>query len=480
MNQPHTKEHCHMSAQYDVVVIGAGPGGYVAAIRAAQLGASVALVDRQYVGGTCLNVGCIPTKAWVQSAWLLKEARHSETFGVKSSGVEFDFALANRHKQKVVDQLVRGVTGLVKANGIDLITGTAQFVDSNTLSVDGDTVTFTNAIVATGAAPTRPPIPGIDDSRCVDSTGLLALETLPRRLAVIGGGVIGVEFASIFSEFGSEVTVFEFLPHLVPMEDVDASKALEKEFKAKKINLQLGTGVTNIVGGADAVTLEYEGGSVEADIVLVATGRAPVLDGLNLEGAGVQYELGARGGIATDEHMRTSVANIYAIGDCANKFQLAHTASREGEVAAENAMGHESSVDYKAVPRVVYTDPEIAAVGLTEAQAREQYGDTVRVGSFPFAANSRAAIYGQRAGFVKTIHESTYGELLGVVMVGAHVSDMISAGVNALEAESTIETIAHSIQAHPTLAESIKEAALDAMGQVIHMPPARPRATAGV
>ena len=472
-----------MSAHYDVVVIGAGPGGYVASIRAAQLGAKVALLDeRGNTGGTCLNVGCIPTKAWVHSAWLLRQLQHSADFGVVAENVSLDFPRASRHKEKVVQQLVRGVGGLVKANGVDFIPGRGQFVDASTISVEGDSITFDTAIVATGSAPTRPPIPGIDDSRCVDSTGLLEVEQVPKRLLVLGGGVIGCEFASIFQTFGSEVTIIEMLPHLIAMEDEEACKALEKELKGRKVNLQLDSRVERLEGSASGVTAHYSGskgsGSIEADLVLVATGRAPSVSGLNLEAAGVEYD--PRKGISTDDTMRTNVPNIYAIGDCAGKYQLAHTASREGEVAAENALGHEAHVDYKAVPRVVYTDPEIAAVGLTEAQAREQYGEDARVGRFPFAANSRAAIYGERTGFVKVIYEARYGELLGVVMVGGHVSDMISAGVNALEAESTIETVAYSIQAHPTLAESIKEAALDAMGQVIHMPPARPRATAGV
>lgn len=473
-----------MSAQYDVVVIGAGPGGYVAAIRAAQLGAKVALVDKRgNTGGTCLNVGCIPTKAWVHTASLLKQARHAEDFGVVQSGVELDFGKAARRKSKVVEQLVRGVGGLVKANGVDFLAGSAQFVDANTLSVEGDRLTFVSAIVASGSFPTRPPIPGIDDSRCIDSTGLLELEELPKRLLVLGGGVIGCEFASIFAEFGSDVTIVEMLPHLVAMEDQAASAALQKEFKRRGIAMQMESRVERLEGSSTGVTAYFSGpggtGSVEADVVLVATGRAPQVDGLALEAAGVNFDL--RTGIPTDATMRTNVPNIYAVGDVAGKWQLAHTASREGEVAAENALGHSASVDYKAVPRVVYTDPEIAAVGLTEEQARAQYGDAVRVGSFPFAANSRATIYGDTSGFVKVIYEETYHELLGVIMVGSHVSDMIAAGVNALEAESTIETLAFSIQAHPTLAESIKEAALDAMGQVIHMPPSKkPRATAAV
>jgi dihydrolipoamide dehydrogenase len=466
-----------MSAHYDVLVIGAGPGGYVAAIRAAQLGAKVAVVDsREGAGGTCLNVGCIPTKALVHSAWLLDHFKKAEQFGVVASGVELDFSKAARNKDKVVQGLVRGVSGLVKANGVDYLHGTAQFVDANTVSVNGDSITFDKAIVASGSLPARPPIPGIDDQRCVDSTGMLALEEQPKRVIVLGGGVIGCEFASIYAAFGSEVTIIEMLPGLIPMEDADAGKALEKELKRKGVTLQLGSKVERLEGAASGVTAHFTdakggAGSVEADIVLVATGRVPNVKELNLEAAGVSYD--PRAGIATNEEMRTNVSHVFAIGDCAGKWQLAHTASREGEVAAENAMGHSALVDYKAVPRVVYTDPEIAAVGLTEAQAREEYGDDVRIGTFPFAANSRAQIYGDTAGFVKVIYEDRWHELLGVVMVGGHVSDMISAGVVALEAESTIETIAFSIQAHPTLAESIKEAALDALGQVVHMPPKR-------
>ncbi|MCW2926271.1 MAG: dihydrolipoamide dehydrogenase, partial [Thermoleophilia bacterium] len=446
-----------MSAHYDVLVIGAGPGGYVAAIRAAQLGGKVAVIDgRDVPGGTCLNVGCIPTKALVHSAWLLDHFKKAEAFGVVASGVELDFGKATRNKNKVVEGLTRGVGGLIKANGIDYLQGMAQFVDANTVSVGSDRITFDKAIVASGSLPGRPPIPGIDDQRCLDSTGMLALEEQPRRVLVLGGGVIGCEFASIYSSFGSEVTIVEMFDHLVPMEDVDASKALEKEFKRKKITLQLGSKVERLEGAASGVTAHFtdakgNAGSVEADIVLVSTGRVPNVKDLNLEAAGVSYD--PRAGIATYEEMRTNVSHIYAIGDCAGKWQLAHTASREGEVAAENAMGHQALVDYKAVPRVVYTDPEIAAVGLTEEQAREEYGDDIKVGTFPFAANSRAQIYGDTTGFVKVIYEERWHELLGVVMVGGHVSDMISAGVTALEAESTVETIAFSIQAHPMLAE---------------------------
>lgn len=479
MNRLWQKEH--QVEQYDVVVIGAGPGGYVAGIRAAQLGGKVAVIDRAWAGGTCLNVGCIPTKCWVHSASVLHTVKDADRFGVVVGGdVSVDMGKANRHKEKVVKTMVGGVEGLLKANGVDFLRGTAQFVDATTLTVDGDRIGFKSAIIATGSAPVRPPIPGIDDSRCIDSTGILALTEIPKRLLVLGGGVIGCEFASIFAQFGSEVALVEMLPSLVINEEPEASKALTKEMGSLGVAIHTDSRCERIEGGKAGITAYFSGPkgeqSFEADYILVATGRAPVVDGLNLEGLGVEFD--QRSGIATDAAMRTNVPNVFAIGDVAGKFQLAHTASREGEVAAENALGHPATVDYRAVPRVVYTAPEIAAVGLTEAQAREEYGDDVQVGSFPFSANSRAATYGDRTGFVKVVTEARYGELLGVTMVGNHVSDMISAGVVGIEAESTVETIAYSIQAHPTLAEALKEAALDAMGQVVHMPPKRPRAAA--
>ncbi|MFN8223881.1 MAG: dihydrolipoyl dehydrogenase [Gaiellales bacterium] len=459
----------------DVAVLGGGPAGYTAAIRAAQLGGKVVCIEREpALGGTCLRVGCIPTKAWVQSAHALHDARETFTrLGVQVGDPVLDFATVAAWKDGVVTQMTGGVASLFKANGVEWVQGTGRFTGPNTLAIEGrEDVTFRSAIVATGSAPVRPPIPGLDSPRCVDSTGLLALAEVPRRLVILGGGIIGVEFASIFNRFGSEVTIIEMLPSLIPTEDADAGKELEKAFKRRGIALQLGKQCTGVEDtGAGLVVRFGDGESVEADLMLVAVGRVAVVDGLGLEAAGVATEPRR---IPTDDHRRTSVPHIYAAGDVAGYWQLAHTGFREGEVAAENAMGHEATVGSPAVPRPIYTDPEIAGVGLTEAQARERFGDdNVAVGRCPWAAIARAVMSGNTTGWVKTIHETTYGELLGVVIVGPHATDLIGEAVVALDAESTIETIADGVAPHPTLAEALKEAGLVALDRAIHLPPKR-------
>ena len=369
--------------------------------------------------------------------------------------------------------MTSGVASLFKANGVEWVKGRGRFADANTIAVEGgEDVTFKSAIVATGSYPMRPPIEGLDSPLCVDSTGLLAQETVPKRLVVLGGGIIGCEFASIFQRFGSEVTIVEMLPSLIPMEDADASKELAKQFGKRGIALELEQQCTKVKDRATKLTVHYgDGKKVEADLMLVAVGRAPLVEGLGLEELGVQVD--RKAGIGTDEHRRTAVPHIYAVGDCAGYWQLAHTAFREGEVAAENALGHDAVVDPRGVPRPIYTDPEVAAVGLTEAQAREQYGDEVAVGTFPWVANARAVMQDATVGWVKSIHETRYGELLGLVMVGPHVTDLIEAGVVALDAEATVETVADGIAPHPTLSEAIKEAGLVALGRPIHMPPKR-------
>src|SRR2546421_8546377 len=456
----------------DVAVLGGGPGGYTAAIRAGQLGVKVACIEKEpELGGTCLRVGCIPTKAWVQTAFALKQAEESfAKFGVQTSGTTLDFAASNAWKAGVVKQMTQGVAGLFKANDVEWVKGPGRFRDANTIAVEGgESVSFKQAIVATGSFPLRPPIPGLDSPRCVDSEGLLAQEQVPRRLVVLGGGIIGCEFASIFRRFGSEVTIIEMLPTLIPQEDVDASKELAKQFGRRGIALHLEKQCTGVEESGDGLTVHFgDGETVECDLMLVSVGRGPLVEGLGLGEIGV--ELDKRKGIAADEHRRTTVPHIYAVGDCAGYWQLAHTAFREGEVAAENALGHEAVVDNRGVPRPIYTDPEIASVGLTEAEAREQHGDDVAVGMFPWVANARAVIENETAGWVKSIHETRYGELLGIVMVGPHVTDLIEAGVVALDAESTVETVADGMAAHPTLSEAIKEAGLLAPRRALHVP----------
>jgi dihydrolipoamide dehydrogenase len=406
----------------------------------------------------------------VQTAFALKEAE--ETFaklGVKVGSPELDFGAANKWKDAVVKQLTQGVAGLFKANGVEWVKGTGRFKDPNTIAVEGgEDVTFKSAIIATGSYPLRPPIEGIDSERCVDSTGLLAQTEVPRRLVILGGGIIGCEFASILHRFGSEVTIVEMLPNLIPMEDEDASKELLKQFQKRGIAVHLGSQCKKVEEKGDGLVVHFDDEQVECDLMLVATGRGPVVKDLGLEEIGVEHD--EKKGIAADDRRRTTVQHIYAAGDCAGYWQLAHTAFREGEVAAENALGHDAVVDNRGVPRPIYTDPEVAAVGLTEQQAREQYGDDVATGMFPWSANGRAIMQNETTGWVKSIHEGRYGELLGLVLVGPHVTDLVEAGVVALDAESTVETVADGMAAHPTLSEAIKEAGLVALGRAIHVP----------
>ena len=461
----------------DLVVLGSGPGGYPAAIRAAQLGASVVMVEQaETVGGTCLNVGCIPTKAMVQSAHAYNDAQgHFAQLGVRVGNVDLDFEQVQSNRRGIVDGVVKGLAGLLKADGVQVVKGRGSFTGPNTLAVEGgEDIQFKSAVIATGSRSASPPIPGIDHPRCINSTGALELDAVPRRLAVLGGGVIGVEFASIYAQFGSAVTVIEMLPNLIGNEDADAVAALQRAFRRRGIAVELGARATGITERDGDLALAYSAGDdnkeLLADIILVATGRVANVEDIGLETAGVTAEPRR---IPVDSHMRTNVPHIYAVGDVAANWQLAHTAFREGEIAAENALGHASEIDYRSTPRCVYTDPEIASVGLSEAQARELHGEHVVVGTMPYAAIARAAMYGDRTGFVKVIGESRYGELLGMVAVGTQATELIEAGVVAIEAEATLETVGDSIAAHPTLGEATKEAALVALGRPLHIPAKR-------
>ncbi len=458
----------------DVAVIGGGPAGYTAAIRAAQLGGRVACIDQEpALGGTCLRVGCIPTKAWVQTAHAYRDAQVTfAKLGVRVEQPALDFGTAVQWKDAVVDQMTGGVAMLFKANGVEWVQGTGRFTGASTIAVEGkEDVTFRSAIVATGSFPVRPPIPGLDSPRCVDSTGLLAQTEVPRRLVILGGGIIGCEFASIFDRFGTEVTIVEMLPTLIPAEDADAAKELEKAFRKRSIAMHLEKQCTQVDDHGDHLTVHFgEGQTVDCDLMLVSVGRAALVEGIGLEAAGVEFD---RGRIATDDRRRTNVPHIYAAGDVAGYWQLAHTGFREGEIAAENAMGHDASFGEPAVPRPIYTDPESAGAGLTEAQARELHGDAVVVGRCPWVAIARAVMSGDTTGWIKTIHESQYGQLLGVVIVGPHATDLIGEAVVALDAESTIETVADGVAPHPTFAEGLKEAGLVALGRAIHLAPRR-------
>jgi dihydrolipoamide dehydrogenase len=460
----------------DIAVLGGGPGGYTAAIRAAQLGASVACIEREpELGGTCVRIGCIPTKAWAQTALALKQA--NETFaklGVAAGGPHLDFPRANEWKARVVRQMTHGVAQLFNDNGVVWVKGTGTFKDAFTIDIEGrEEVVFKTAIVATGSQPIWPAIDGLGSNRCVDSEGLLGQTEVPERLAILGGGVIGCEFASIFQRFGSEVTIIEQLPLLIAQEDEDASKELGRQFRKRGVTLELGKECTRVEDSGSELTIHFgQDESVRSDLMLVAVGRRPLVEDFGLENIGV--EINSRRGVSSDQHRRTTVPHIYAIGDCAGYWQLAHTAFREGEVAAMNACGHDEIVNDRAVPRPIYTDPEIASVGLTETEARAQHGDDVRVGKFPWLANARAVMQNQTGGWVKSIHETRYGELLGLVMVGPHVTDMVEAGVVAIDLEATVEDVADGMAPHPTLSEAIKGAGLVALGRAIDVPNRRP------
>ncbi len=467
----------------DLAVLGSGPGGYPAAIRASQLGLSVAVVEQGAIGGTCLNVGCIPTKAMVQTAHGIRDAtEHFAQLGINVSAPEIDFGQVQKNKDEIVKKLVGGVAGLLKANGIAVVAGRGRFTDPHTIEVEGaESVTFKHAIIASGSSPLRPPVEGIDNERCVDSTGLLAVTEIPKRLTVIGGGVIGCEFASIFSRLGTEVTIVEFLDHIIPMADQDCIRGLERAFKQRGITVHVSAKATQVEDVEGGVRLTFEKGgeaqSVESDLILVSTGRGPNTADLGLETIGVEFD--PKKGIAADETRKTTVDHIYAVGDCAGYWQLAHTAFREGEVAAENVAGHPAVVS-GPVPSCIYTEPEVAGVGLTQAQAEERYGaENLQIGVAPFAAIARAAMHGDKIGFVKTIAETKYGELVGVHTFGTDATELINGGLVGISAESTIDTIADGMAAHPTLAEALKEAALVALERPIHLPPKRKRAASG-
>ena len=462
----------------DVAVLGGGPGGYPAAIRAAQLGLSVALIELGELGGTCLNVGCIPTKAWVQSAHAVKDAHHAfPQLGVTVGEPVVDFTQVQANKGEIVAGAVGGVTYLLKANGVTVVKGRGTFSGPNTIAVEGgEDVTFKHAVIATGSHPLRPPVEGIDHAKCVDSTGLLEITEIPKRLVVLGGGVIGVEFASVFNHFGTEVVIVEMLDSLIPIEDDDAIKQLTRSFDKAGITIHTGARATKVEETADGMVLHFEKGgeasSVTGDLILVATGRGATVDGLGLEDVGIAFD---KKGITTDATRKTSLPHVYAVGDVAGYWQLAHTAFREGEVAAENIAGHHVEMS-GAVPSCIYTDPEVASVGLSERAAVEKFGrDNVISGQFPYTAIARAAMFADKTGFFKMIHHAQTGEVLGVVIVGLQATDLINAGVIAIDSEAVIETVGDSIAAHPTLSEGFKEAGLVALGRPIHMPPKKKR-----
>src|SRR6476660_4881468 len=459
---------------FDILVIGAGPGGYVAAIRAAQLGLKTACAEsRESLGGTCLNVGCIPSKALLHASELFEEA-HDGTlakWGIKTSGVEVDLDTMHGGRKEAVKGLTQGIEFLFKKNKVEWLKGRASFVDAHTVDVGGKKVSAKNIVIATGSSVT--PLPGIeiDQERIVDSTGALELAAVPKRMVVIGGGVIGLELGSVWRRLGAEVTVVEFLDQILPGFDGDVRKEANKIFKKQGFEFSLSTKVTKAERKGDTVTLTVEpaaGGAsetIETDVVLVSIGRRPNTEGLGLDKAGLQ--LNKRGQIETDHEFRTSVAGIWAIGDVIPGPMLAHKAEDEGIAVAENIAGQTGIVNHDVIPSVVYTMPEIAGVGLTEEQAKE-HGE-VKVGKFPMMANSRAKTNKEPDGFVKVIADSKTDRVLGVWMIANVAGTMVAQAAQAMEFGATSEDIAYTCHAHPTHSEALKEAAMAVTGKPIHI-----------
>ncbi|MFZ4506421.1 MAG: dihydrolipoyl dehydrogenase [Fimbriimonas sp.] len=462
----------------DIAVIGAGPAGYVAAIRAAQLGASVVVIEKEYLGGTCLNWGCIPSKAMIASVERLNHVKHADKLGIKVTGtVEMDFPAMMARKEKIVQTQRGGVGMLFKKNKIRHIEGFAKFIDANTIEItkDGQTQTIRakNTLLAMGASAIKLPIPGLSGGRedgVWTSDDAVTAPYVPKRLLVVGGGAVGCEFSYVFNGLGSEVTVVEIAPTLIPFADVEIATELGKLLTKQGIKVKTESGLDKVERTANGWKAFIKKGDaveeIEVDVVLLGVGRKANVDGMNLEGIGVQ--LHKRGVSVVDDSLQTHEPNIYAIGDVTGRIQLAHVGSAEGIHAVQNIIrGTKKQFDYKVIPNAVYTAPEVAAVGLTEAEAKAKGYDVV-VGKYRFLANGKAMASGETDGFVKVVAEKKYGEVLGVHMIGAHVTDMIHEAVVAIKLEATLDYMVDTIHAHPTMSEVTLEAFEDAAGHGIH------------
>lgn len=463
-----------MAEERDLIILGSGPGGYVAAIRAGQLGMSVAVVEKDpKFGGTCLHRGCIPTKALLHTAGLLVDMRRAAEFGIQAPDPTLDLEGAHSYKNRVVSKNAKGIEFLFKKNRVEGIHGTGRLVGPNEVAVerDGETSTLRakHVLLATGSVPRAIPIAPTDGTRSLNSDHILSIPSVPRSMIVLGAGAVGTEFASIFSAFGSEVTLVEMLPRVLPLEDAEVSAELEKAFRKRGIKCRTNTKLARMeaLDGGVRAELESEAGSesLEAEVLLVAIGRAPVTEALGLESVGVEVN---RGYVTVNDFMQSSVPNIYAIGDIVTTPWLAHVASAEGILAVEHMAGATPRpLNYDLVPSVTYCEPEVASVGLTEEEAGER-GYDVAVGKFPFSALAKAGILGKTQGFVKVVRERRYDELLGVHVIGAHATDLIAEAGVALNLESTTEELFRTIHAHPTLSEAMAEAAHAAVGKPIH------------
>jgi dihydrolipoamide dehydrogenase len=466
-----------MANHYDVVVLGAGPGGYVAAIRAAQLGQSVAIIEEKYWGGVCLNVGCIPSKALLRNAELAHLFTHQADFFGMSGDVSFDFGKAFDRSRDVADGRVKGVHFLMKKNKITELDGRGTFRDANTIDValssgQTETVTFANVIIATGSKVRL--LPGVELSEnVVTYEKQILTRELPRSIAIVGAGAIGMEFAYVLKNYGVDVTIIEFLDRALPNEDIEVSKEIAKQYKKLGVNILTSTAVQTVVDNGSSVTVSYKGvkddkpGSIEVDKVLMAVGFAPNVEGFGLENTGVA--LTDRGAIAIDDVMRTNVPHIYAIGDVTAKLMLAHVAEAQGVVASETIGGAETMTlgDYRMMPRATFCQPQIASFGLTEQQARDE-GFEVKVSKFPFTANGKAHGLGEPTGFVKLVADARYGELLGGHLIGPDASELLPELTLAQKWDLTASELGRNVHTHPTLSEAVQEAIHGLAGHMIN------------
>jgi dihydrolipoamide dehydrogenase len=463
--------------QFDVTIIGSGPGGYVAAIRAAQLGLKTAIVEKdKRLGGTCTLRGCIPTKQLLMSAHIYEQMQHAKEFGVQASEIKLAFADVQKRKDKVVMKNSKGVEFLMKKNTVTVFKGYGRLALPGRVEVTGEggqteTIQTKNIVIATGSVVR--PIPGFetDGVHVVNSDHILELKEVPKSLIVMGAGAVGVEFASVYSRFGCETTIVELMPRLLPLEDEEISRELEKSFRKRGIKSQLDTKLEKLEKTAAGVRLtgktsKGEAVNLEAEMLLVAVGRMPFIEGLGLEGTKIRVE---RGAIQVDEYLRTGEEGVYAIGDVIPTPWLAHLASKEGILAVEQCAGQQGEpINLRRVPSCTYCDPEVASVGLTEKKAREE-GYDVKVAKFPFSASGKARILGEEEGFVKVISESKYDELLGVHIIGPHATELIAEACVAMQLESTAEELGRTMHAHPTISEAVMEAAEGIHNQTIHM-----------
>jgi dihydrolipoamide dehydrogenase len=454
---------------YDVAVIGGGPGGYVCAIRCAQEGLKTVLIEKEHLGGTCLNWGCIPTKSLLQSAKVYSSAKKSKEFGILCKEIEFDFSAIMKRKDDVVSKLRRGIEGLVKGNGCTIVSGTASFIDKNTLAVGATQIKFKNAVIATGSVPSSLNIDGLENVNWVNSDGFLSLEKLPKSVLIVGTGVIGLEFATFLNAMDVQVSMVDILPQIAGNVDTEIANSLQEIMEKRGVQFHLDAKIKKFEQQNSQSVCHFEKNGIAfseaVEMVIMATGRRPNTSGLNVENIGMKTE---KGFLCVDDYCATNIQNIYAIGDVNGKAMLAHAASEQGMVVAHNlCKDKKQKADFSLIPSCIYTEPEIATIGLDENKAKNSGIDTL-VGKFNVNGNGKSLVMGETEGLVKVVADKKTGEVLGLQLFNSHATDMIGEGLLALKLESTLEEISDAIHPHPTVNEMIMEAVHDALGHCAH------------